>query len=161
LGLVSNAFRRNAAHTFGKHATPASFFTISGRGYSKPARRPGTTCQALKKLAAPLPHFDAPPCSRSLGIRHEFTIGLASQLQSICELVSQPLEMLPFRDGTILKSDRNLSRSFSRRSHAEAALLELRRASCRGILSLRKDAPFSTSAPTYQPFDWRLSQSCL
>ena len=32
-GLVSNAFRRNAAHFFGKYATPVSLFTISGRGY--------------------------------------------------------------------------------------------------------------------------------
>ncbi len=31
-GLVSNAFRRNAAHTSGLHATPASFFTLSRRG---------------------------------------------------------------------------------------------------------------------------------
>jgi len=78
-GLVSNAFRRNAAHIFGKHATPASFFTISGRGYSSAFPLSFDSPQALKKLAAPLSQFDAPPCSRSLGIRHEFTLGLVSQ----------------------------------------------------------------------------------
>jgi hypothetical protein len=38
-GLASNAFRRNAAHISGKHATPASFSTISGRGYSSTVER--------------------------------------------------------------------------------------------------------------------------
>lgn len=32
-GLVSNAFRRNAARGFGLHATPASFLTVSSRGW--------------------------------------------------------------------------------------------------------------------------------
>jgi len=31
-GLTSYAFRRSAARGFGLHATPAPFFTISGRG---------------------------------------------------------------------------------------------------------------------------------
>jgi hypothetical protein len=34
-GHASNAFRRDAARSFGLHATPAPFFTLSGRGCSR------------------------------------------------------------------------------------------------------------------------------
>lgn len=61
-GLVSNAFRRNAARCFGMYATPAPFFTISGRGCS-------TLRLGVKFFACSLPSSRSAPavsCARPL-----------------------------------------------------------------------------------------------
>lgn len=66
-GLTSYAFRRSAARSFGKHATPAPFFTISGHGRTFSIHRaPKGVWERDVTLAVPPPQFDVPgPLTRS------------------------------------------------------------------------------------------------
>jgi len=141
------------------YATPASFFTISGRGYSNAF---GTVFQpsvlALKKLAAPPPQFDALFCSRSVNIRHEFTPFGIAHPNVFASMVSQ-LPTSPVRTGRFCSLIAT-SESSSKNSRSQAAISQFRRASCHGT-SPKRGAPFYSSAPTYQPFHWRFHQSCL
>jgi len=66
-GLTSYAFRRSAARNFGKNATPAPFFTISGHGRTFSIHRaPKGVWERDVTLAVPPPQFDVPgPLTRS------------------------------------------------------------------------------------------------
>lgn len=86
-GLVSNAFRRNAACNFGRHTTPAPFFTISSHGCptSKASSEEHQPCRCLRSslervlrsgfdtrsLAVPPPHFDLHVHSRGCPVWSE------------------------------------------------------------------------------------------
>lgn len=66
-GLTSYAFRRSAARNFGQHATPAPFFTVSGRGCPPPPA--SSACRHDVTLAVPPPLSTCPIRSRGRQIR--------------------------------------------------------------------------------------------
>jgi hypothetical protein len=72
-GLASNAFRRSAARNSGMHATPAPFFTISGRGCTTCRFRVNTTPSRCP-LAVPPPHFGLHVDSRRCPARSELPL---------------------------------------------------------------------------------------
>ncbi len=68
-GLASYAFRRSAARDFGLHATPAPFFTVSGRGCPPPPA--GSAWRHDVTLAVPPPLSTCPLRSRGRQVRLE------------------------------------------------------------------------------------------
>jgi hypothetical protein len=59
-GHASNAFRRDAARSFGLHATPAPFFTLSSRGCSRLPLREFTPSSSSAPAFAALLHRLSP-----------------------------------------------------------------------------------------------------
>lgn len=140
------------------YATPASFFTISGRGYPSVSLASFDDLQNSEEASSSAP---AIPCALLLTQpTHVARVYLARHhtSESILRVGVPTPEVFQFGLGDSKVCSQPLSLfpkalTFGRPS-------QVRCASCRGT-SPKRSAPFYSSAPTYQPSRWRLRQSCL
>jgi hypothetical protein len=157
LGLVSNAFRRNAAHISGKHATPASFFTISGRGYSRFVTLSFDSILDSEEASSSAPAIRRPTLltqsRRPARVYHQTGNTAPADFESWCP---NPSKVSRSRRGDSEVCSQPL-RSLSERSHVQAAFL--RSAALAAMASLpKKLAPIRLALPHINPFSGDISK---